>query len=342
MNDSPTAALLASLCSRIPLDGLPATLPHADRVLGTVGLGFAPPGNDNGAPAVHVAVGRLPCSAPCLEMWLGRSHARTGRRGPVDFATDGDLLFGNVRMAEGDWPDLRAAARAAFAAIFAALDESGCAHPLRIWNYVPRINSDADGLERYRQFNIGRQEAFLAAGRSAFAGAPAACALGSLAGPLSIHFLAARHAPQAVENPRQVSAYHYPTEYGPRAPTFSRAAVARVPEPVLFVSGTASIVGFRSLHAGDARAQTIETFANLRALLDAANRPLAAPAFILEALTYTVYVRHVADVGAVRDEVTRALGAHAPGSRVSYVQADICRAELLVEIEAMSDPALPA
>jgi len=337
MNDLSTGLAPPALLSRnAPGTGAEGWV-DSERVLGTVGFGFTPPRAASGAPAVRVAVGQLPGSEPVYETWHARGRVSAGRHGPVEFATDGERLFGCVQMEEPAGGDVRSAARAAFGAIFATLDHAGCVHPLRIWNYVPRINAVSAGLERYRQFNIGRQDAFLAAGRSAFAGAPAACALGSLDGPLAVHFLAARQAPRAVENPRQVSAYHYPPDYGPRSPTFSRAVIAGAKRPVLLVSGTASIVGHRSLHLGDAGAQTAETFANLRALLAAANASLGASVFSLADLAYTVYVRDIGDLGAIRGEIARALGESAQvAPRIALVQADICRAELLVEIEATS------
>ena len=48
-----------------------------------------------------------------------------------------------------------------------------------------------------------------------------------------------------VENPRQVSAYRYPREYGPQSPTFARALLPPSPRVPLLLSGTASIDGKR-------------------------------------------------------------------------------------------------
>lgn len=308
----------------------------APQVLGTVGLGAAPPRPANGAPAVAVQVKPLPGMAAAFETWCTRGVVTAGTLGPVRYASDGELLFGHLELDEDAHAGgLQDCARRAYAAIFAVLDRCGCPHPLRFWNYVPHINAVSGGLERYRQFNIGRQQAFLAAGRPAFEGAPAACALGTHGGRLSVHFLAANRAPTPLENPRQVSAYRYPTDYGPRPPTFSRAALADLGAPVLLVSGTAAIVGHRSMHAGDAAAQTRETFVNLRALIDVANARLGAPVFSLERLAYTVYVRRAADADIVRAQFEAAVGKESPAARdVAYAQADICRAELLVEIEA--------
>ncbi|HYS12904.1 MAG TPA: hypothetical protein VEN28_06310 [Burkholderiaceae bacterium] len=272
---------------------------------------------------------------PCADFWLGAAPARVERIAGVDVATDGELLFGWVQIDERAAGGLREAARQAYAAIFGALDGSQCVHPLRFWNYVPRINQPQDGLERYRHFNIGRQEAFLAAQRAAFAGAPAACAIGTEADKLAISFLAAKDAPTSIENPRQISAYHYPSEYGPRTPTFSRATLARKSRPTLFISGTASIVGHSSLHPGDPTAQTAETFVNLRTLVESANTKLARSALALERLVYTVYVRHAADLALIRKQFALEVGEHSAAAlNATFLRGDICRAELLVEIEA--------
>ncbi|WP_416136133.1 Rid family hydrolase [Aquabacterium sp. A7-Y] len=180
----------------------------------------------------------------------------------------------------------------------------------------------------------------MAARRSAFDGSPAACALGTEGGMLTVHFLAGRRPPRAVENPRQVSAYHYPKEYGPRSPTFSRAAVAELGpgREALFISGTASIVGHATLHHGDVRRQTEETMANIEAVLRAAAPHSRAPdAHRIDALDYTVYVRDSRDLDAVQQTFERFIGPRSAGAREAiYLRADICRADLLVEIEAQN------
>jgi enamine deaminase RidA (YjgF/YER057c/UK114 family) len=150
--------------------------------------------------------------------------------------------------------------------------------------------------------------------------------------PLVIYFLASRAAPTAIENPRQVSAYEYPPQYGPK-PAFSRASVLRETSgAILFISGTASIVGHQTVHAGDVAAQTRETLVNIEALLGEANRVSGAPRFDMDTLAYKVYVRNSADLPLIQSQLHTALG---PQSQVVYLQADICRQDLLVEIEAI-------
>ena len=304
----------------------------------------AEPLNVLGARELGGADDSLPLLWPAgrvADVWRGAAPVQAWRTGHVHFATDGQWLHGCVELAEagvekGFEGGLHAAARQAYAELFGVLAGSACPHLLRLWNYLPDINGDDGPGERYRQFNAGRQQAFLEAQRSAFDGSPAACALGGTHGPLRVYFLAGQHAPLAIENPRQVSAYHYPTHYGPRSPTFSRAAVADAGAGMqaLFISGTASIVGHASVHLGDVRRQTQETLANVEVLRLAAVRSARAP-FDAQRLAYTIYLRDAADLPAVRDEFERHVGpASAAATEALYVRADVCRADLLVEIEA--------
>ena len=143
-----------------------------------------------------------------------------------------------------------------------------------------------------------------------------------------------------VENPRQVSAWRYPSQYGPRAPTFSRAALAYPKgQEALFVSGTASIVGHETLHAGDVAAQCRETVRNLECVVQEANRlARSRPPFALAGMTHRAYVRHARDADAVQRTLQPLLG----GAPLVCVQADICRSDLLVEVESQAIQALPS
>ena len=128
------------------------------------------------------------------------------------------------------------------------------------------------------------------------------------------------------ENPRQVSAFRYPRRYGPTRPGFSRGLV--VPDAkLLLASGTASITGHETRWAGDPVAQIGECVTNLRALLETAGGVFGRSAPVLR-----VYVRHADDYPAVREALAPQLPDDAA---VSYLHGDICRADLLVEIEGV-------
>jgi enamine deaminase RidA (YjgF/YER057c/UK114 family) len=248
-----------------------------------------------------------------------------------------DALHDNTDGAGVDAGALLRATETAYQEIFALLRQTGHRHLIRIWNYLPEINRQADGDERYRLFNSARQLAFRNSGQATVGTVPAACALGSPAGsPISIYFLAAREPPTMIENPRQTSAYHYPPKFGRHSPIFSRACVLNASAGTsLFVSGTASIVGHETIHQGDVGAQTRETMANINALLDEANRVVGQRRYSLAGLKFKVYVRRPTDLGAIEGVLSRSLR---PSTPIVYLQADVCREDLLVEIEATGEP----
>ena len=281
--------------------------------------------------------------AAVFDGWYIRSAVKVEveqhQHGCVTYASDGHWLHGCAEIDEMPLEGgSHAAAQRAYADIFAVLASSETPHLLRLWNYLADITALADGEERYRQFNAGRQQAFADAQQSAFEGAPAACALGHRGGPLRVYFLAGRQPPMVIENPRQVSAYRYPADYGPRSPTFSRAAVVALGggSTALFISGTASIVGHLSMHLGDVRRQTEETLTNIAVLcIEATLR--SGLDFALCDLICTVYLRRGADLRAVREVFEARVGVGSVAARRAiYIEADICRADLLVEIEAQT------
>ena len=311
-------------------------------------------------PALSDRLGAVPAftllapAQPVFDVWCGAAAPPLHVHGCVRWASDGDWLHGWAELDDATFDGgLQAATQQAYADLFDVLAASASPHLLRLWNHFSDMNQSTGGVERYLQFNSGRQLAFTAAARSAFDGAPAACAVGTANGPLQVGFLAGRRAPRAIENPRQVSAYRYPKRYGAHSPTFSRAALVNAGggRNLLLISGTASIVGHATVHVGDVRRQTAESLTNVRAVLDAAAAVAAenegaqgahgtqgrASAGIprLEDLVCTVYLRHADDLAAVREVFERELGAASPAARNAvYLRADICRADLLVEIEA--------
>jgi chorismate lyase/3-hydroxybenzoate synthase len=220
-------------------------------------------------------------------------------------------------------------------------------HPLRFWNFVPRIHTPSgEGIDRYMVFNSGRFAAcehWLGSARDFDHTLAAASGVGIVGPDLAIHCLAADAPGHPVENPRQVPAYRYSTRFGPRPPCFARAT--RITRPIgaawwLLVAGTASICGEDTAFVGDVERQTEETFANLDALLDAAEHAHGAsalPGQLGRAARFTslrVYVVHEGDISVVQDMVhERYPDVH----DVEYAKADLCRADLLVEIEGVAE-----
>jgi enamine deaminase RidA (YjgF/YER057c/UK114 family) len=289
--------------------------------------------------SVHIPV--LGANARRYEVWESAHTAESGARGRIQYRLGAGVVFGRLSIAEselaampGEGSALQRATELAYREIFAVVDALAMPHLVRVWNFLPDINGKSHGSERYWQFNSARQDGFIACGRAVTGAVPAACGVGSPLGtPLAIYFLASATAPTVIENPRQVSAYHYPPAYSPRSPTFSRACMMDFPNGhMLFISGTASILGHATVHVGDAVAQTRETLRNIDALLGAANRRAGAHApFAMAGLCYKAYVRHAADHTLIEHELRAALGN---GVQALYLHADLCRQDLLVEIEA--------
>jgi len=320
---------------------------NAGQVLGGVVVGDSPK-----APHVDWPLQRL--RAPLLsstaafqhEVWHTGGPMESGLSDGIHWRRHADVLYGVIELPEGvcvatgDTTPLQAASQIVYERLFGLLRVQSLPHLWRVWNYLADINGESHGLERYRQFNQGRHTAFVQAQRSTGGQVPAACALGVAAGPLSVAFMAGTSPLVPLENPRQVSAWNYPSQYGPQAPTFSRAALAYPRgQEVLFVSGTASIVGHETLHPGDVVAQCVESVRNIGCVVEEANRVArSGRPFSLEGLSHRVYVRHASDAAAVQ----HALAPLLRGAPVVCVQADICRADLLVEIESQAIHAMPA
>ncbi len=287
-------------------------------------------------PVAAVRAATLGSTGDVCEAWQSPRPVHGGRDGPVHWCADGVLAFLAVNIPDNG-QHLEDAARSAYCALFSEIDALGYPHLLRVWNHIAGINDASSGLERYRQFNIGRQQAFMGSGRHvAGASVPAASALGADDGsPLTLYALASRQQPMAVENPRQMSAYHYPGDYGPCPPIFSRANLVDLGSPVLFVSGTASILGHQNMHVGNCREQTRETLRNINALLEEV-RIRHGVHWCTGDLRFKAYLRHAEDLPVVQEEMERAAGR--PISCL-FIQADVCRSELLVEIEGIALPA---
>ena len=259
-----------------------------------------------------------------LESWaVVPNHPQARYRG-LAVLENADTLF---LAWHGSDADLERATREAYMDVFAALQHFGFAYLLRVWNFFSDIHGQAGaGLDRYQAFCAGRARA-LEQYAQPWHAMPAATAIGTATPGLWVYAIAAREPGVAIENPRQVSAYHYPRLYSPDRPAFARATRVDTEQgPCLLLSGTASIVGHASRHYGDVRAQTHEILANLEALRQAAGSDISALAWL------RVYVRHPEDQPAIAAVLS---GHYRSLPPTQWVYGEVCRPELLVEIEGV-------
>ncbi len=262
------------------------------------------------------------------EIWVSSAPVTVSLEKDICISRDGHFLFGSLVLEESNFGQLEAKAYEAYSTLFDTLNREGYPALLRAWNYFPGINDEARGVERYRAFNVGRHEAFCSKDQVISEGSvPAACALGTTQGSLMVCFLAGKEPGDVIENPRQTNAYCYPRDFGPRSPTFSRGILI---DDMLLISGTASIVGSETMHPDDVIRQLDETLRNLQVVVEQAERR-GFDAGDQSGLCLNVYLRNTDDYPAVRRRLDEAFGQV---GHVAYIMADVCRADLLVEIEA--------
>ena len=235
---------------------------------------------------------------------------------------------------------LERATNDAYARLLRRLADEGDWHAVRIWNYVPDLLADGgEGLNRYMRFNAGRHRAFADALGSVGAfdrALPSASAVGIEGDELIIHALACRRPGAAVHNPRQHAPHRYSQRFGPLPPCFARGTLVIESSlgTALLVGGTASVRGEDSVHLGDLPSQLKETIENLTALASAAfsTSRLEALACYRE---LRVYHGRRADEPLIRSTL---LSRFVNVRTVEFVMADLCRPELLVEIEGLALP----
>jgi len=277
---------------------------------------------DDDPRRIHVALPVL--AGDGVEIWRSPMPVRRGRDGDIGWAENGTVLFGQLHLPEAELADMDRAVFHAYARIDGFLQRAGYPAWLRVWNFIAGITEGDGDQERYRQFSVGRYKALSL--KSGFERElPAATAIGSEDGGLLIYFIAAAQPGQQIENPRQVSAFRYPRQYGPKSPSFSRANLLNWRDGAeLFVSGTASIVGHETLHIGEPLAQLDELLRNVQALIDQTGKALRPEVLKL-------YLRDAQRLDTVRAH----LRTHFGTQPVTILRGDVCRRELDLEIEAM-------
>lgn len=259
------------------------------------------------------------------------------------------LVFAAGLNADGDHDDMLQQSATSFELAEQILTTEGLRFSdiVRQWNYIAQItkNIEVDGKtsQHYQIFNDVRSKYY---GKADFEnGYPAATGIGMDWGGVVIDFVAA--SPDAlqsvgIKSPVQFDAYTYSKEvlaenctmsdFCRTTPKFERARLVDVcGAKWIFISGTAAIVGQESDHEHSVEHQTEMTIDNIRRLISAENiRRFGIEAASDPDINYLrVYVKYKADFEAVKQICRR----HFATIPLSFVVADVCRPELLVEIE---------
>jgi organic radical activating enzyme len=276
-----------------------------------------------------------------LDAWVSEDAQDivTWNEGPFALRRSREGLFGVAETpCAGDAESLAAETRRLYAELFGVLARRPDLRLLRIWNFVPALDAPAPAGTRYQWFNRGRAEAF-----AAHFGTnpddwivPPASTVGAPDGTLRVELFAIPGEPVFLENKAQVPAPRYSQRYGDHAPVFSRGVVFdNHGQRVLVSAGTAAIKGEDARFPGDATAQFMESVDNMRLLISQFNlrRHGVEFGFGLEDL-------HLLRVCHRREQDRPALEALArrvvdPDCQLVFFRTDLCRPELLVEIDGI-------
>lgn len=204
----------------------------------------------------------------------------------------------------------------------------------RQWNYIEGITKVNANRQNYQEFNDARTRFYNKTQWSN--GYPAATGIGTEKGGVGIEIMACNshmRPNRAIDNPLQVSAHSYSQQVlagdtpDKTTPKFERA---RMLCNNIYISGTAAIRGEHSMDKADTVAQAADTMYIMNHLVSAANIPGATDNSRYNILR--VYVKQSAQIPAVE----QFMNVHYPATQKYYVTADICREELLIEIEGIA------
>ena len=268
------------------------------------------------------------------ECWWYQGEVEHTTCGNVRIASCDEYQVAILQTVDDHGESFRVQTYKAYREIFEALRAKGRGPVVKIWNHFGGINDGIGDAEKYRQFSMGRSQLFEEF--EVFDGTiPTGTTVGTLTSDrLSIIALTSSNECQFAENPRQVSAFHYPRQYGPKSPMFSRGGCIAAEDGCLYlISGTAAIVGHESQHPFDITRQVPETLEILDKLceglsgLDVSCRPMQLD----RDCVLRVYLREPKNMDLVARELSGLLGE--TDRNVAFLNGQICRRELEVEID---------
>ena len=241
----------------------------------------------------------------------------------------------------------------AFSKMRAEIEANGFLFPqvFRTWLYQGSIVLPEGETQRYKELNRARSDFFY--GMRFFeerlpknvkfgAAYPASTGIGADDVDVAMSCFALKTERDDVivapiENPNQTSAFDYAEFYSPQSPKFARAvAVAFNDRADVYVSGTASIVNQETVCVGDPIGQTNQTLDNIEALISGSNLArygvVGFDAALTDLAIARVYVKKPEHYATIREICERRL-RDVPKI---YTFADVCRDDLLVEVEGIA------
>lgn len=217
---------------------------------------------------------------------------------------------------------------------------------VRQWNYIEKITHINDGYQNYQALNDARSHFYLK--EKWVNGYPAATGIGTRFGGIMVDFDAVKTKTAKIvslDNDLQVPAHVYSQDVllgeedkklkQKTTPKFERGkALASEKFTMGYISGTAAIRGEESLEEMDIIRQTEVTMENIDYLTSKENLKKYGADVILgkrQYKTLRVYLKNSCDT----IKVNKFMNDKYPEANKCYLLADVCRDELLIEIEGI-------
>ena len=219
---------------------------------------------------------------------------------------------------------------------------------VRQWNYIEDITHIPDkkqNLQHYQIFNDVRSDYY---NKSKFIhGYPSATGIGTDICGLVVNFIAISNKTNVqiipVMNPGQIDAHKYSQEVlvgsgvykkeDKSSPKFERGKLVKTDEGTkIYISGTAAIHGEDTVFPTDVEKQTMATINNIKKLVESESILKFDDIQPVELSNYSYvrsYVKHKKDINIVKQLCEK----HFRSECFQYLISDICRDNLLVEIE---------
>jgi hypothetical protein len=275
------------------------------------------------------------------EAWMSKKDSPVNNivEGNMEISESKEKTIVRIETHESESVNLEKAGYETYKKIFEMMQSGRFGNFVRAWNYIPNILSEDGGLERYRQFNLGRWNAWQDHGPKNPDGSPkrpAMTGIGSFEGPLVVEAMFSPYEVKEMENPRQTQFIHYSEKWGKKPPVSARGTLHLPPEgPEIYIAGTASLVGEEVAHEGDVVAQTLETLENIKVLIgdeNVKNYGLDKGFTLDNVESIRVYIKNEEDYEKVKDTLDTVWY----GKKILYVNDDICRPGFLIEIEGVA------
>jgi len=224
---------------------------------------------------------------------------------------------------------------------------------IRQWNYIEGILSiNTETGREYQNYQVLNDVRALYYSKEKFEhGYPASTGIGMNAGGIILEFIAIK--PEngvnivPLKNPAQTDAYDYSQgvlvgnssgqNSKKSSPKFERAKYIAINEKkTIYVSGTASIREEKTIGVNDVKQQTEVTINNIANLISKINLENSGISNNYEKISFSfirVYVKNISEIDAVK----KICNSYYKDVPINYLVADICRDNLLVEIEGIAE-----